>query len=72
MITALKTLIVVTVCFALMITMGCSRKSRSTGFLTDYSRLDREKGSLRYIDMNLLMDEWAKRFRKRLDEAHGN
>ena len=38
----------------LALVIGCSKKLVITGFLTDYSRLEPEDGSLRYIDMQRL------------------
>ncbi len=39
--------------FTLM-SAGCTKQARTTGFLTDYSRLNLENGSLRYVDMKRL------------------
>lgn len=37
-----------------MMTSGCEKQVRKTGFLSDYSRLEPVKGSLRYLDIKRL------------------
>jgi hypothetical protein len=53
--TILKIAFTVMVGFVLLMTAGCTKKAvRTTGFLTDYTRLEPANGSLRYINMKRL------------------
>jgi hypothetical protein len=52
--TLLKTVFVVMVYVSLAVAVGCAQQVRKIGFLSDYSRLEPENGSLRYIDMKRL------------------
>ena len=47
---------VVLVVSTMTMAISCSKKLRSTGFLSDYSNLKPEDGSLRYVDTGLLGD----------------
>ena len=49
--TSLKIILVVTVSFSLMMAAGCAKPMKKTGFLSDYSRLEAEKDSLRYVNL---------------------
>jgi hypothetical protein len=51
---ALKIVVVVMIGFALTMATGCAKKLKKTGFLSDYSNLLPDDGSLRYIDMKRL------------------
>jgi hypothetical protein len=49
----LKIVVVVMIAFVLM-AAGCAKELKKTGFLSDYSRLEPDDGSLKYIDMKRL------------------
>ncbi len=46
--------LVVMIGSALLITTGCTKQFKKTGFLSDYSRLQSKDDSLRYLDMKRL------------------
>jgi len=51
---ALKIVVVVMIGFVLTMSTGCAKKHKKTGFLSDYSHLEPDDGSLRYVDMKRL------------------
>lgn len=51
---ALRLIVFSISCSILAMSPACSKQTKVTGFLTDYTRLERTNGSLRYIDMERL------------------
>jgi hypothetical protein len=52
--TASNLIFVLMVSISLIVSIGCSKQLKQTGFLSDYSRLQRADDSLRYLDMKKL------------------
>jgi len=52
--TTSKLIFVLMVSISLIVSTGCSKPLKQTGFLSDYSRLQRADDSLRYLDMKKL------------------
>jgi hypothetical protein len=52
--TSLKIILVVMASFTLMMAVGCAKQVKTTGFLSDYSRLESTDDNLRYLDMKRL------------------
>ena len=52
--TALNIFFVVTLGFVLTMGIGCTKPLKKTGFLSDYSHLEPDDGSLRYVNMKRL------------------
>ena len=51
---SLKVLLIVLTGLTFFMSFGCSGKLKKTGFLSDYSHLEPDDGSLRYVDMKRL------------------